>query len=332
MVMNKNKIFWLVTILLVIVVIVVSLCIGTVKLSIYQSLKGLFVPDDSIERMIVWYTRFPRIIIGGLVGASLAIAGVILQSLLQNNLASPSTIGVTSGASFFGYLFLVVIPSFRNLLPMFTILGSLLSTMIIYFLAYNKGIGKTKIILAGLAISTLFGAFIDLIKTYFADSIGNASGFLVGGLNGVTWSSIILILPYFIIAIIIIIFIIPKLDIILLGEETAKSLGINTNIFNFVVIILAAILSGSAVAVAGLISFVGLIIPHIARFFVGSKHSRLIPAAGILGFILVIMCDTIGRVLLENTEVPVSIILALIGAPFFIFLIRGRKNKYESHS
>ena len=161
--------------------------IGSVKISIPDVAKALFVNDDSMARLLVWNLRFPRVLVGGLVGICLSLSGCILQGVMRNTMASPSTIGVTGGASFIGYLTLVAFPTYSYLLPLGSILGAFLTTMLIYALAYQRGVSPVKMILSGMAVSELFSAFNDIIKTFFAESLGNASGFLVGGLNGVGW-------------------------------------------------------------------------------------------------------------------------------------------------
>ena len=170
--------------------------IGSVKISIPDVARALFVDDGSMARLLVWNLRFPRVLVGGLVGVCLSLSGCILQGVMRNTLASPSTIGVTGGASFVGYLTLVAFPAYARLLPIGSILGAFVTTMLIYALAYQKGVSPVKMILSGMAVSALFGAFNDIIKTFFAESLGNASGFLVGGLNGVGWQSFRMILPY----------------------------------------------------------------------------------------------------------------------------------------
>lgn len=322
----KNTIL-IILLILSILAMLICIGIGTIRFSFQEIIHGLFVNDDSVERLIIFQSRLPRILVAGLVGICLSLSGVILQGVMRNNLASPSTIGVTSGASFVGYLTLVVFPSFSYLLPVGSILGAFFTTLLIYLLAYQKGVSPVKMILSGLAVSALFGAFNDIIKTFFADSLGNASGFLVGGLNGVTWKSFRLIIPYALLGIGCCILLPSKMNILMLGDETANSLGLHTEFFRFFLIIVSSLLAGSAIAVAGLISFVGLIVPHIARIIIGSDYKHLFPASIFLGFILVVVCDTIGRVILPPGEVPVSIILAFIGAPFFLILLRTRKQR-----
>ena len=159
--------------------------IGSVKFSVSEVARALFVDDESTARLLIWNLRFPRVLVGGLVGICLSLSGCILQGVMRNTMASPSTIGVTGGASFIGYLTLVAFPAYAYLLPVGSIVGAFVTTMLIYALAYQKGVSPVKMILSGMAVSALFSAFNDIIKTFFAESLGNASGFLVGGLNGV---------------------------------------------------------------------------------------------------------------------------------------------------
>lgn len=301
--------------------------IGSVKISVGDVIKAIFVDDESIARLLVWNLRFPRVLVGGLVGVCLSLSGCILQGVMRNTMASPSTIGVTGGASFIGYLTLVAFPAYSYLLPIGSILGAFVTTMLIYALAYQKGVSPVKMILSGMAVSALFGAFNDIIKTFFAESLGNASGFLVGGLNGVGWESFRMILPYAAVGIFICAFLPSRMNILMLGDETANSLGLRTEVFRFFLIAVSSLLAGAAISVAGLISFVGLVVPHIARLLVGSDYKYLFPASALLGFSLVCICDTVGRVILPPGEVPVSIILSFIGAPFFLYLLRTREGK-----
>ena len=317
------------SILLILLIISISslfICTGTgtVKFTPGEILKALIINDDSMERLLVWNLRFPRVLTGGLVGICLSLSGCILQGVMRNTLASPSTIGVTGGASFIGYLTLVAFPQFSHLLPIGSIMGAFMTTMLIYGLAYQKGVSPVKMILSGMAVSALFGAFNDIIKTVFADRLGNASGFLVGGLNGTTWSTFKMMLPYALMGIFFCIFLPSKMNILMLGDETANSLGLRTEVFRFVLIVVSSLLSGAAIAAAGLISFVGLVVPHIARLLVGSDYKYLFPASTLLGFSLMTLCDTVGRVIMPPGEVPVSVILSFIGAPFFLWLLRNK--------
>ncbi len=315
-----------IAVLLALSVLSVVFCvgIGTIEFSPREVLRAIFVDDGSPSRLIIWNLRFPRILTGGLVGICLALSGCVLQGVMRNNLASPSTIGVTGGASFVGYLTLVAFPAYSYLLPIGSIVGAFVTTMLIYALAYQKGVSPVRMILSGMAVSALFGAFNDIIKTLFAESLGNASGFLVGGLNGCGWKSFQMILPYALAGLLVCLFLPSKMNILMLGDETANALGLRTELFRFLLIAVSSLLSGAAIAAVGMLSFVGLIVPHIARLLVGSDYRYLFPASVFLGFSLIVICDTIGRVIMPPGEVPVSIIISFIGAPFFLFLLRSR--------
>ena len=304
--------------------IVVCVGIGTIEFTPREVIRAIFTDDGSPSRLIVWNLRLPRILTGGLVGICLALSGCVLQGVMRNNLASPSTIGVTGGASFVGYLTLVAFPAYSYLLPVGSIAGAFVTTMLIYALAYQKGVSPVRMILSGMAVSALFGAFNDIIKTLFAESLGNASGFLVGGLNGCGWGSFRMILPYALAGMVVCLFLPSKMNILMLGDETANSLGLRTELFRFILIAVSSLLSGAAIAAVGMLSFVGLIVPHIARILVGSDYRYLFPASTLLGFSLIVICDTIGRVIMPPGEVPVSIIISFIGAPFFLVLLRSR--------
>ena len=303
----------------------VCVSVGTVSYTIPEVVQGL-INADSPSRLIIWNVRLPRILCGGMVGVCLSLAGCILQGVMRNHLASPSTIGVTSGASFMGYLTLAAFPQYSQALPIAAIIGSFAATMIIYLLAYEKGVSPVKMILSGMAVSAVFGAFNDIIRTFFSDHLANTAGFMVGTLNGCVWDSFFMILPYMAAGMIICLFLPSKMNILMLGDEMANSLGLRTERFRLFLIAASSLLAGSSVAVAGLVSFVGLIVPHIARLIVGSDYKYLFSASIFLGYLLVIVCDTIGRVILPVGNLSVSIVLSFIGAPFFLYLLRKKEG------
>lgn len=301
----------------------VCVSVGSVSYTIPEVFRALVDPGAK-ARLIIWNVRFPRILCGGMVGICLSLAGCILQGVMRNHLASPSTIGVTSGASFVGYLTLVAFPQYSHVLPVASILGSFATTMVIYMLAYEKGVSPVRMILSGMAVSAMFGAFNDMIRTFFSEELGHASSFMVGSLNGRVWSDFQLILPYMMVGIVICFFLPSKMNILMLGDEMANSLGLRTEQFRLFLIAVSSLLAGASVAVAGLISFVGLIVPHIARLIVGSDYRYLFPASIFFGYSFVIACDTIGRVILPVGDLSVSIVLSFIGAPFFLYLLRKK--------
>lgn len=289
-----------------------------------ETFSEFFYDPEAEAALLVWNVRLPRIICGGLVGICLSLAGCILQGVMRNHLASPSTIGVTSGASFVAYMTLVAFPRFHSILPVASIVGSFATTMLIYSLAYEKGVSPVKMILSGMAVSAMFGAFNDIIRSFFSDHLANATGQLVGSLNGTGWDDFVTIIPYVIVGVVICFMLPSKMNILMLGDEMANSLGLRTERFRLFLIAVSSLLAGASVAVAGLISFVGLIVPHIARLIIGSDYKYLFPASIFLGYSFVVICDTIGRVILPVGELSVSIVLSFIGAPFFLYLLRRK--------
>ena len=304
----------------------ICVAVGSVEYTVAQVLEA-FRSTEAQARLIVWNVRLPRILCGGLVGICLSLAGCILQGVMRNHLASPSTIGVTSGASFVGYMVLVVLPQYYYMLPVGAIIGSFITTMMIYALAYDRGVSPVKMILSGLAISAVFGAVNDVIKIFFSEHLGDAAGFMVGSLNGVSWDDFRLVLPYAAAGIIACLFLPEKMNILMLGDEMANTLGLRTESFRLLLIVVSSLLSGASIAVAGMISFVGLIVPHIARLIIGSDYKYLFPTSILMGYSFVVICDTVGRVILPVGNLSVSVVLSFIGAPFFLYLLRKKDKK-----
>jgi iron complex transport system permease protein len=304
---------------------VVCISLGSVKYTVSQVLDALF-NEEAEARLLIWNIRFPRILCGGIVGICLSLAGCILQGVMRNHMASPSTIGVTSGASFVGYMVLLVFPQYYHLLPVGAIVGSFATTMVIYGLAYDRGVSPVKMILSGMAVSAVFGAFNDMIKIFFSERLADATGFMVGSLNGVSWGDFRLVLPYVIVGLLVCIFLPSKMNILMLGDEMANTLGLRVERFRLLLIMVSSLLAGTSIAVAGMISFVGLIVPHISRLIIGSDYKYLFPTSILMGYSFVVICDTIGRVILPVGNLAVSVVLSFIGAPFFLYLLR-KKDK-----
>ena len=305
---------------------VVCVAVGSVEYTVSQVLEA-FRSTEAEARLIIWNVRLPRILCGGIVGICLSLAGCILQGVMRNHLASPSTIGVTSGASFVGYMVLVVFPQYYYMLPVGAIIGSFVTTMMIYALAYDRGVSPVKMILSGLAVSAVFGAVNDVIKIFFSEHLGDATGFMVGSLNGVSWDDFRLVLPYVVVGVAACFFLPAKMNILMLGDEMANTLGLRTEQFRLILIVISSLLSGASIAVAGMISFVGLIVPHIARLIIGSDYKYLFPTSILMGYSFVVICDTVGRVILPVGNLSVSVVLSFIGAPFFLYLLRKKDKK-----
>lgn len=328
---RKQKITILVFFTLTILTFLVSVGNGAVQMSPVKIIKTLLFDQGSTSYQIIWNVRIPRTIVAALVGINLSLAGVVLQGIMRNPLASPSTIGVSAGAGLVGLIFLILFPQYYYLAPIGSFLGALGATMLIYGLAWNGGVMPTRMILAGVAVSSLFGAGNNSLMTFYPDRVSGVLNFMVGGLASITWGDLKLILPYTIICGTILMFLPTRLNVLMLGDEVSTGLGLNVEKTRFLFIILSSFLAGSAVSVVGLLGFVGLMVPHITRILIGSDHKYLLPACIFTGAIFVMLCDTVSRVIFQPTEVPVGIIISAIGAPFFLYLLKGKGGLSYGH-
>lgn len=295
---------------------------GTLNVSVERIFDVIFNDDKSPERMVIWNIRLPRMILAGLVGVNLALAGAILQGVMNNPLADPSIIGISSGAGLFAIFILVVLPQYQALVPLAAFMGAMGAAVIIYGLAWKGGIQPMRIILAGVAVSALFGAGISATLVFFSDRVHGALTFMNGSLSARSWPEVWTILPYTAAGIILVNLFSEKLNILVLGDDVARGLGLNVELTRLGFTALAALLAASAVSVVGLLGFVGLIVPHSIRLLIGNDYKYMFPGSALLGATLVIFSDTFARTVLSPTEIPVGIVMAVIGAPFFLYLLR----------
>ncbi len=315
---------------LVILAFGASLWFGSVPMNPREGIRALLSGDlNSPDGRILRYIRLPRACGALLAGAALAVAGVLIQAVLHNPMAASNVIGVNSGAGFGVILMLTVVPSGIRLLPLAAFLGALSACLCIYAVSLKTGADRMAVTLVGIAVSSMLNAGINTVKTLYPDSIYDADAFMIGGLSGVTFGRILpaclLILPGTVMAL----FLARDVDVLSLGDETAKSLGMNVKGMQLLLLCLASVLAGSAVSFSGLLGFVGLVVPHIARRFVGQNHRWLLPVSALGGGLLVLVCDLLCRVLFSPYELPVGILLSFVGGPFFIFLILTGRKQYD---
>ena len=312
-------------VLLFILSFFISIGNGAVKVSPAEIVKAILFAEDTVHYQVIWNVRVPRTIVGALVGICLSLSGAILQGIMRNPLAGPNIIGVSSGGGLMALIILILFPKYYNLVPLGAFTGALMATLFIYGLSWRMGVHPTRLILAGVAVSSLLNAGINGLITFFPDRVAGVIGFMVGGLSATTWIQVGTIMPYALAGIILAQLLPEKLNILMLGDEVATGLGLNVEKTRFAFIILSSLLAGSAVSVVGLLGFVGLIVPHMARLFIGSDYRYLFPAAVFLGGAVVMLCDTLARVLFAPAEVPVGIIMSALGAPFFLYLLRKKE-------
>ena len=302
----------------------VGLRFGSLRLDIPAIVEVLLGGGSSVERQVVMNVRLPRNIAAALVGVCLSLSGVILQGVMRNPLAAPNIIGVSGGGGLGAMIILIALPQYFMLLVPAAFIGALGATAIIYALAWKNGIRPARMILAGVAVSSLLGAFINALMIFFPDRVSGVVDFLVGGLSGRSWKHVRLLWPYTAAGTAAAFLLSSRLNILALGDETAVGLGLNVERVRAVLIGVSSLLAAAAVSAAGLLGFVGLIVPHIMRTIIGSDHRFLVPACALFSAALLIACDTLGRMLLDPIELPVGIIMAILGAPFFLYLLRGK--------
>ncbi|NRT79973.1 FecCD family ABC transporter permease [Clostridium beijerinckii] len=282
---------------------------------------------------IIWSLRLPRVFLAFLVGSSLSVSGAVVQSLLRNPLASPYTLGVSSGASL-GVGFLIIsgfsIPMLGRLtLPLIGFLCGLLTVFIIIKFAYNvdKSMSTSTIILSGMVFSLFCSAILTTVTALYSEDIKSIALWEMGSFSMKGWSYVQMGIPFFIIGIIGVMRYCTEMDILSFGEDQAKSVGVDVNTIKTRLLIFSAILTGSAVALSGIIGFVDLIIPHLVRRIIGAKHKYVIPVCIILGGCFMVITDLVARIIIIPSELPVGAITALIGAPFFAYIYFNKAHE-----
>lgn len=320
---RRNKYFLLAgSGILLIGAIVISLLVGSVKMPpgvVFDALTGR--DRESTLSRIILYSRLPRTCAAFLAGAALAVAGVIIQTVLNNPLASPSIIGVNSSAGFAVAFVCAFWPAAQRYTPFIAFAGALAGVLLVMALSQSTVAARITVVLAGVAISNLFSAGIDAIITLVPDALNSVSDFRIGGFTGVTMSQLGPAAAIIAISLVTVFSLAHQLDILALGTDTAKSLGLAVGRMRVVFLVLAAALAGAAVSFCGLIGFVGLIVPHAMRRIVGEDNGILLVASAMGGAFFVLICDLIARVLFAPFEIPVGIVLSFAGAPFFLWLL-----------
>ena len=318
---------WRVTILILFAFLAVlgaflSLTKGSSVITMSQIVELLLNPGMDPQSQIIWNIRMPRTIVGALVGINLSLSGAILQAIMRNPLADPHIIGISSGAGLAGVVIMILFPALEYLITPVAFVGAMLAAICIYILAWKNGIKPVRIILAGVAVSAFLSAGISGLMIFYSDRVHGALMWMVGGLAARSWPHVSIIVPYAAIGLVLALASASYLNILQLGDEMARGLGVNVEVTRIVMTAIAALLAASAVSVVGLLGFVGLVVPHAARLLIGSDYRFLLPAAALLGVAIVTLSDTFARVIFAPIELPVGIIMAFLGAPFFLFLLR----------
>lgn len=298
--------------------------VGSVKLSYGEIFSALINNDNKIVTTIVYQMRLPRNILAVLVGANLAVSGLLLQAVMKNPLSDPGITGVSSGASVGAIIILLLMPQYIGILPLIAFLGGAIACACVYIMAWKNGLKPIRVVLAGVAVNAILGGFISLLTTFYSDKIQSALLWLNGSLASKTWIDVRLLGVYSIIGLILSLFCIRSANILNLGDDAAINLGVNLNKTRLFLSFVAVFLAGVSTAIVGIISFVGLIVPHISRMIIGSDHKYTIPFSIILGGIVLLVADTVARSILGSLELPVGVIMSIVGGPFFLYLLRKK--------
>ncbi|GED72695.1 iron ABC transporter permease [Brevibacillus reuszeri] len=326
---KKTLLFSALGLLLTILVAIVSLGMGEMKIAPLDVLKVVLGIGAEDHALIVEQFRMPRIIIAILVGAALAVAGAIMQGIVRNPLASPDILGVAGGASVAAVSFLLLFTSVSiKWLPPVAFLGATLTTLLLYALAWKKGVTPLRLVMIGVGIKIAAGAVVTILIIFSPFLLQNkALLWLSGSIYGVEWNDVWMIMPWVIILILAAAVLTRRVNIQQLGDDVATSLGSILQWDRFFLLMICAALTGTAVSVGGDISFVALLAPHIAKQLIGPSFGGALPVSAFIGALIVLLADLVARMTFSPIEVPVGVFTSAVGAPFFIFLLYKNRNR-----
>ena len=318
-----KRIYLLAAIILLVLIIVYALNVGSISMKISDMLKGIFSNSDVDGNLsIIKEIRVPRVFSAVLIGANLAVAGVLLQAVIRNPLADPYITGISSGASLITVIIMMFIPSIKASRPLFGFIGGAISCTLVYAFAFKKELSAIRIVLVGAATNALFGGITSLITSNSGIAGNSINRWLSGSLATIKVSDLKILLIYTVIGMIGAFLLSRSCDLLSLGKKNARSLGINPDFHMIIITGVAVFLSSISTSIGGVISFIGLVVPHMCRIIIGSEHKYLIPFSAVMGGILLLLADTLGRAIMKQVEIPVGIIMSVIGAPFFLYLLR----------
>lgn len=322
------QISFVVIIVLLVLLFFAAINIGSLQIGFGELLKGLFVEYNK-DVATIYDLRFPRIMISMLAGMGIAVAGVLFQAVLKNPLADPGIIGISSGAGFTAVLVTAFAPAFYLFTPLVAFAGGLAAFLMVYCLSWKGGLSPMRIILTGVAVNSFFTGLSSAFNSMSGGNKTGVASIVEANITQKTWDDVLMLLPYIIAGLFLAVLFMQECNLLSLEDKTARSLGINVNITRIVISLVAVLLASISTAVAGAVSFLGLIVPHIGRILVGSDHKVLIPFSALAGAFTFLLADTVGRVIAAPNEVSAAVIMSVAGGPFFIILLR-RSRKYAN--
>lgn len=323
--MKKQIISFSAVIFLLIIVILYAAITGSISVSVTELIQGL-VSGSNEKVDIIKDLRFPRIIVALFTGATLAVSGLLLQAVMKNPLAEAGIIGISAGGQFVSLLVVNLFPILFFWSPLFAFIGGAITCFLVYFLAWKSGLNPVRMILVGVALNAAFSGLNQSFIYFFGYSSLTHS--TVSTLAMKTWNEVEVIATYGSIGLILSLFLAVWCNVLALQDKTAQNLGFHITYLRIFISAIAVLLAAAATSVAGVIAFVGLLVPHISRFIVGSDHKALIPFSILAGAFVILLADTLGRTVFYPNEIPASIIMAVIGGPFLIYLLRKSDKVY----
>ncbi|MTI59352.1 MAG: iron ABC transporter permease [Firmicutes bacterium] len=334
MINNKREKFILTVLILTVLIFItffISLSLGSFSINSGEIIKTLLGQGTNKQQIVIFSIRLPRIILAVLVATGLAVSGTVLQGISKNDLAAPGILGINSGAALAVVIYIYymngnVYAGISNItiftMPLMALLGAAAGAFSIYILAWQKGIDPKRLVLIGIGVNAAFQALLIIFQLKFTtQEFNRVMVWINGSIWGSNWKYVITTFPWIITILILIYYRARYLDLLNLGDELATGLGLDVEKERRLLLIFAVILAGVATAVAGSISFLGLISPHISRKLIGAQHKMLIPVASLMGVFLLLAADIIGRNLFSPVELPVGIVMSIIGVPYFIYLM-----------
>ena len=331
---NKNKKFIIIISVLLLMIFgtfLISLNTGSLSISPSDVIKTLIGQGSKAHEIAIFKLRLPRIVIGILVGTALAISGTILQGVTKNDLADAGILGINSGAALFVvvYIYLMngnVYDGVSNLtiftMPIVALSGAIFGAFLIYALAWRNGINSSRLLLVGIGINIAFTSILTIFQLRFTtQEFNRVMAWTNGSIWGASWKYVIAVLPFILVFTLLTLYKSRYLDALNLGDEVATGLGVEVEKERRKLIVFSVVLAGVATSVAGSIGFLGLVAPHIARKLVGPKHIKLIPTSALVGSVILLIADTIARNIIAPMELPVGIVVAVIGVPYFIYIM-----------
>ena len=328
MISTRKKILsFVLTAVALFVLFIFAVNTGSLKVTPSELFSGLFI-EYNPDVATIYDLRFPRIFIAMLGGAATAVSGVLLQAVMKNPLADPGIIGVSSGASLVAVIVTAFFPSLFFLTPMLAFIGGLIAFLLVYSLSWKGGLSPLRIILVGVAVNALCTGLMSAFNSATGSSYTGVASIVNANITQKTWDDFQTLAVYVVIGLVASFFVTNQCNLLSLEDKTARSLGMNVTRSRIIISVIAVLLASISTAVVGAISFLGLIVPHIARLLVGSNHKVLVPYSILLGAFTLVLADTIGRTVASPYEISAAVVMSVIGGPFFIFLLRRSKQNY----